>query len=221
MLGILIFTGSWLYRNYEVAGFLGLQSADGISLLWSNHTLTRNSTVEDYRTNPRLARARDLIASGDNPMKLMTPIRKELGLSPYELNDILRTIGKENIFENPLEYSFIYIRNWIKILTTAFNVNRSIGMAEQFSPYIIFAEKVLSFVLFVIMPIIGFVVAKRFKGKRNILLFFGITILFFLSLTAFVRGSFRYRLPIHGIMWCLNSITALYYYQKLKGLFSN
>ena len=220
-LGIIIFTGSWLYRNYTFAGFFGLQSANGIVLLYGNNNLTRYSTKEDYESNHRLARARDVIASGVNPMKLMTPIQKELGLSSYELNDLLRKIGIENIVENPLKFSLIYCKNWIKTVTTLFNVGSTKGVGSTSPSCVVWAEKIASFVLFLLFPIAGFLIAWKRNYSKSILIFFVVTIFYFISLTALLKGSFRYRLPLHGIFWALDAVVILSFIDKLMASFKS
>ncbi|MDQ7837057.1 MAG: hypothetical protein RDU59_00985 [Thermodesulfobacteriota bacterium] len=207
--GILIFTGIWLYRNHTVAGFWGLQSAEGLSLLWSNYELTRQSTYEEQKREPQMAWLRDMIVSGKNPIKLITPLRKQFELSPYEVNDLMKKLAIENIMENPVKYFMIYIKNFMKTITTLFNTESTIGVGARFSPYVVWSEKIASFILFLLAPVSGFIVAWRSNHNRSILLFFLLTVLYLLSLTALVAGSFRYRLPLHGIIWPLVAVAFL------------
>ncbi len=220
-LGIMIFSGSWLYRNYTVAGFCGLQSIEGVSLLYANSELTRQSTVEDYREDPQLAKTRDIIASGVNPMKLLTPIRKELGLSPYELNDLLRKIGIENIIENPIKFSLIYCKNLIKTVTTLFNVVPTVGIGSRFPSYVVLAEKIASFILFFSLPIAGLLIAWKNNYNKSVLILYVLAVSYFLALSAFVSGSFRYRLPLHGILWTMDAVVLLAIFDKLAVSFKS
>lgn len=206
LVGFLLIIGGWLYRNYSVAGFLGLQTSDGISILWSNYEFTRPSTNKDYELNPKLAKVRDIIATADNPIKVMTKIRKEVGLSPAESNDLLRKVGVENIQENPLMVSRIYSRNLIKTITTIFSTHDDPGGDLQFPSIILWGEKISSFACFFVMPIAGAILAWRKYNSRFMFLFFALTLAYILLLSSLVAGSFRYRLPVHGVFWIFDAI---------------
>ena len=154
-------------------------------------------------------------------MKLMIPIRKELELSSYELDDLLRKIGIENIVENPLKFSLIYCKNWIKTVTTLFNVGSTKGVGSTSPSCVVWAEKIASFVLFLLFPIAGFLIAWKRNYSKSILIFFVVTIFYFISLTALLKGSFRYRLPLHGIFWALDAVVILSFIDKLMASFKS
>jgi 4-amino-4-deoxy-L-arabinose transferase-like glycosyltransferase len=214
--GILVFTGSWAYRNYATTGFWALQSSTGVSLLWASHNLTRPSTANDYKIDPKLAKVRDMVASGNNPLKLTTPIRKKLYLSPFELDECMKKVGIENIFENPVKFSHIFFKNFVKTITTLFNAGfEDGGVAFTFSPFIVWAEKLSSFIIFLLLPIVGFMISWHDNRNRSVLLFFAGTVFYFLITTSLVAGSFRYRLPLHAIFWILDAVVLLALFDKL------
>jgi 4-amino-4-deoxy-L-arabinose transferase-like glycosyltransferase len=216
MMGIILFTGGWAYRNYKTTGFWGLQSATGVSLLWASHNLTRPSTANDYKIDPKLAKVRDMVASGTNPMKLMTPIRKELNLSPFGLDECMKKVGIENILENPVKFSRIFFKNYVKIITTLFNADhKEGGTVYSFSPIVVWAEKLSSFIIFLLLPIAGFMISWHDNHNRSVLLFFAGTVFYFLITTSLVAGSFRYRLPLHAIFWTLDAVVLLALFDKL------
>lgn len=204
--GFFLIIGGWLYRNHSVAGFWGLQTSDGISILWSNYELTRPSTNKDYELNSRLAKARDIIANADNPIKVMTKIRKEGELSPVELNGLFREIGLENIRENPVMVSLIYGQNFIKTISTMFSTEDDSGVDSQFPAYIVWGEKTVSFICFLVMPIAGAILAWRKWSRKVVIIFFALFGFYILLLSSLVAGSFRYRFPVHGIFWILDAV---------------
>lgn len=214
IMGMSMFTGAWLYRNYTEAGFCGLQSISGLSLLWSNHEFTRESTDEEQIKDPQLSWLRDEIASGKNPIKMITPLRREFNLSPYSVDQLMMRLAIENIKEQPVSCIEKYVKNFFKTITTIFNVESSFG-GVSFPPVLIWSERISSFFLFFLIPALGFVYAWQRKYDQHILFFFFITIIYFLSLSSLVAGSFRYRLPFHGIIWSLDAFTILVVADKL------
>ena len=206
---MLIFSGGWNYRNYHLTGFWGLQSITGVTLLWSTQSLTRKSTAEEHLDDPVQARVRDIVFEGPDSLSIMTPARKELGLSPFGLDGYLTKIGIENILENPFHFSRIFIQNFLKTITTFFKFGESAGLASQFPSYLVWMEKISSFLAFFLLPIAAALIIWIKKLDWKFLIFSGLNILYILSLSALVTGTFRYRLPLHPLFWTLDAFIVI------------
>lgn len=117
--GFIALVGGWRLRNRLTAGYWDLATHRGVSLLWTSAHLTRQSSTEDYRIDPKLAAARDLIAEtamaledslwegrpGDRPHAAavaFTALREQMGLSEREANRVMTLIALENLRHRPL-----------------------------------------------------------------------------------------------------------------------
>lgn len=131
-MGLLV--GAWRVRNRVEAGYWDLATHKGRTLLWETAHLTEPSTPEQWRQDPRLARARDVVAASPRTVAervaqapheekphegqvAFMRLRRELGLSEREADRVMAVIAYENMWRHPLEYSLRTVRESLLFMT--------------------------------------------------------------------------------------------------------
>ena len=160
ILSLILFT--WANRNYSMTGYYNLQTTTGVSLLWSNKSLTSKSSEKDYIHDPILAGIRDHVVSAEDSVSVVTPIRREYALSRAQVDSYLTKIAFENIFDSPVEFLHIYKKNVLKTVSSFFSYDENGNDSQIYHKIIIELESIASLFCFLLLPLISIVVIIRY-----------------------------------------------------------
>ncbi|MCX7641861.1 MAG: hypothetical protein N2Z20_04425 [Elusimicrobiales bacterium] len=109
----------WIIRNYKKMNFIGLETNYGINMLWSASLLIDS----DKHSDKTISRIKRIIINNRNyspwPAGAEIKAREELNLSEVQICKYFNTIAIETIFEKPLKFIKIFIRNIINNITSA------------------------------------------------------------------------------------------------------
>lgn len=230
VVGFSLLVGGWSLRNRVQTGYWDLETNQGMSMLWRTAHLTRESTPKDYEVNPTLAKARDITANTDPPYGgiVFGNLRKEMGLSEREANELMVTIAYENVRLNPMAYvrrgiyhifSFqtgigMFVEFAVENLNASPDLRDGVGAHLQKGDYgylafNLFLRLSTLFIFGVLFPIGVIYAWFRYKEQRLFHLYFLLTLLYHFAVATLVIGQDRYRLALHGVMWIYISCAIL------------
>ncbi|OGS07103.1 MAG: hypothetical protein A2270_03820 [Elusimicrobia bacterium RIFOXYA12_FULL_51_18] len=236
VIGVAVFLLPWAERNRQKLGFFGLELNQGVNTLVSTGHLVRPSTPEQLRGDPRLAAARDIVASHYNVLYAESDMRKRLGLSAVEASSVLMRLGVEVLLSDPGGAFVIWLRNAVNIMISPLAVmevvRRLSGESVDYFPQISVAIKTLHwptlivnlgarlvlFLLFCICAPLGARLLWRNAPpvEKLSMLFLFSMIFYTLFLTAIVSGYDRYRLPLDPLLFGFSAAWLIHRFERAK-----
>lgn len=225
--GFMIIITPWIIRNHKKMGFWGLNTDQGLNLLWSVSHLVEKCPTD----SPIISGIKDIIMENKKnspwPMQAEIDARKKYQLSEIEISNYFEKIAKETIIKKPLSFLKIYIRHIINNITSATselkmidillkdgyydtqhkimirfeNIEKSDKKDINFKEFLIilpnFFFRIINLILFIIAIKGGVIYTKRHKEIGFFLLSF---IAYCVALSSIVGSYDRYRLPFETII---------------------
>ena len=225
--GLSIPTISWSIRNWTQTGYFGTDTAHGINLLWMMIDQVSSPTAEDFARNPKNAQAREIIVQnhGVTATKAYWKIRREMQISNLEAVVLMKAIAIDTIRKHPVLFIKRMVRNLINLFTVPSPLHgfmarwtgdeswlsRGYSHSSQRkwndTAFLLnLIGRFVSFLLYFLGPAVGFILCMRKREFREMGLFYGVSILYFVMLTIVIGGPDRYRLPLHPMLWGLFSV---------------
>jgi 4-amino-4-deoxy-L-arabinose transferase-like glycosyltransferase len=230
--GFYLIVFPWLLRNHSKLNFWGMDTHQGIDIMYSMKDLIKPSTEDEYKKDPYFSKVRDIVAMNKNSTGAAHfNLRKELNLGPVEANELLSRVVMETALKNPFKVFRKTILNFIKLIGSPRSelelISVFMGKGNHYFPnvsdgfqknkwQVIFLNlpfALLHFIFF-IMAVSGFYkIWKDSKIENKILLLAPLAFCFYIiALTSFVDGYDRYRLPIEPFIigfasiWLINRV---------------
>ncbi len=225
--GLSIPTVSWSIRNWTQAGYFGTDTAHGINLLWMMIDQVSSPTTEEFAMNPKIAQAREMIVQSDGvtATEAYWKIRRGMQISNLEAVGLMKAIAIDTIRKHP----FLFIKRMVRNLINLFTVpsplhgfmarwtgdeswrsrgysHSSQGKWNDTAFLLNLSGRLVSFLLYFLGPAVGFALCMWKREMREMGLFYGVSILYFVMLTIIIGGPDRYRLPLHPMLWGLFSV---------------